>query len=219
MSHFPVTSLVCLENSANRGGGTVYTPERIGEIAEVVRDEGLRYHLDGARLFNAAVALGVDAAELAAPFDSVSVCLSKGLGCPVGSLVVGTQKFIGRAHRFRKMLGGGMRQAGILAAAGVYALDHHVARLGDDHRRARAFAEAVGSINGVHVDLDGVETNMVYVDVSATGQTAPDVVDALGELGVRLAAVAPTQFRAVFHLDVDDAGLAAAIEAVRTVAR
>jgi threonine aldolase len=227
MSHFPPTRLVCLENSANRGGGSLYTVERTDEIAAAARTEGLKMHLDGARLFNAAVALadleGVNASKmvqrLAAPFDSVSVCLSKGLGCPVGSLVVGSRSFVDRAHRFRKMLGGGMRQAGVLAAAGIYALDHHVERLADDHGRARAFAESVASLPGVAVDLDAVQSNMVYVDVGDTGISSADFLARLSESGVELVAVSPTQLRAVFHLDVDDEGLFFALKAFTSVLR
>jgi len=207
LSHFPTTSLVCLENSANRGGGTVYSLERLAEIEEVVRSHDLRFHLDGARIFNAAVAQGVDVATLVAPFDSVSFCLSKGLGCPVGSLLVGDRTFIDRAHRFRKMLGGGMRQAGILAAAGLHALENHVERLADDHLRARRIAEGLAALPGVEVDLPSVETNMVYIDVAATGIPASGFVDSLAERGIHLTAVSPTVLRAVTHLDVDDAGI------------
>lgn len=217
LSHFPPSRLVCVENTANRGGGTIYPQERIVEIGAVAREHGMRYHLDGARLFNAAVASGVAVAEIAAPFDSVSVCLSKGLGCPVGSLVVGSRAFIDRAHRFRKMLGGGMRQAGVIAAAGIYALDHHVDRLADDHRRARQFAVAVDGLRGVTVDLDGVQTNMVYADVAGTGRDAHALAAQLGDADVYVVAVSPTHIRAVFHLDVDDDGLAQAVRAFAAV--
>ncbi len=212
LSHFPNTKLVCLENTANRGGGTVYTPSRTAAIAQVARDAGLALHLDGARLFNAAVALDLPAAALAAPFDSVSFCLSKGLGCPVGSLLVGSSTFIARAHRFRKMFGGGMRQAGILAAAGNYALDHNIVRLADDHRRARRLGEALAALPGISVDLDRVVTNMVYVDITDTGRDATAWTEALQAQGVLLAAVSDTEVRVVTHLDVDDQGIERAIE-------
>lgn len=213
LSHYPVTSLICLENTANRGGGSTYSMQNILEIAEVAKEKKLKLHLDGARMFNAVVASGIPAQEMAAPFDSISFCLSKGLGCPVGSLIVGSQVFIDRCHRFRKMFGGGMRQAGVLAAAGLYALENHVERMADDHRRARALAEAIGAIDGIQVDLETVKTNMVYIDVSGTGHDASVVVDKLNAQGVALTAVDSEKLRAVTHLDVDDAGIHRAVDA------
>ena len=218
LSHFPVSKLVCIENTSNRGGGSVYPLQTIAEIAAVARERGLRLHLDGARIWNAAVALGAPVARIAAAFDSVSCCLSKGLGCPAGSLIAGSRAFIQRAHRLRKMLGGGMRQAGYLAAAGLFALEHHFDRLHQDHRRARELATAVAQLPGFAVDLEGVATNMVYVDVTAAGRTGADVATALAAAGVRVVAVAPMRLRAVLHLDVDDDGLARAIAAFRSVA-
>jgi len=218
LSHFPNTKLVCLENTANRGGGTVYTPERTLSIAEVARDEGLALHLDGARVFNASVALDLPVAALAAPFDSIAFCLSKGLGCPVGSLLVGSVPFIERAHRFRKMFGGGMRQAGIIAAAGLHALDHHIERLADDHRRARHLAETLAAMAGIAVDLARVETNMVYIDIAATGRCAADWIEGLESQGVWMAAVSGTELRAVTHLDVDDVGIDRTIDAFAALA-
>jgi threonine aldolase len=217
LSHFPTTKLVALENTANRGGGTIYTLARVREIEIVVRAEGLRFHLDGARLFNAAVALGVPVADTAAPFDSISFCLSKGLGAPVGSLLVGSRTFIDRAHRFRKMLGGGMRQAGILAAAGLYALEHNVARMAQDHARARRLGAAMNEMEGIAVDLSTVETNMVYADVAGTGRDANAFVEGLATRGVLLVEVGPCVIRAVTHLDVDDAGIERTVEALREV--
>ena len=212
LSHFPVTKLICLENTSNRGGGTIYRPERVEAIAEVARTEELALHLDGARFFNAVVELGLPPAELASPFDSIAFCLSKGLGCPVGSLIVGSRAFIDRAHRFRKMFGGGMRQAGVLAAAGLHALDHHVDRLRDDHTRARRLAETVAGMPGLRVDLERVETNMVYVDILPGGQDASDWVEKLDSMNVRVVATSPSQLRAVTHLDVDDQGISQAID-------
>ena len=147
-SHFPNASLICLENTSNRGGGTCYRLETLNEIGDIARESDCRMHLDGARLFNAVVASGNSASELVAMFDSVSVCLSKGLGAPVGSVLVGSKPFIEEAHRWRKMFGGGMRQSGILAAAGLYALDQNLDRLKDDHDHARKLAE---SIQGPHL--------------------------------------------------------------------
>jgi threonine aldolase len=187
--------------------------ETILEIAEVAKEKKLKLHLDGARMFNAVVASGISAQEMAAPFDSISFCLSKGLGCPVGSLIVGSQTFIDRCHRFRKMFGGGMRQAGVLAGAGLYALENHIERMADDHRRARALAEAIGAIEGIEVSLESVKTNMVYIDVSGTGHDAAAVVDKLNAQGVSLTAVSEQKLRAVTHLDVDDAGVHRAVEA------
>jgi len=204
LSHFPVTKVICLENTANRGGGTVYRPERVEEIALLAQEEGLALHLDGARFFNAAVALGLPVAALAAPFDSIAFCLSKGLGCPVGSLIVGTRAFVDRAHRFRKMFGGGMRQAGSLAAAGSYALEHHVDRLADDHARARRLAESLAEMPGIDVALDRVQTNMVYIDLDPAGRSSAEWVEALQREGVLVVATSPNQLRAVTHLDVAD---------------
>ncbi len=207
LSHFPNTSLVCLENTANRGGGAVYPQETVAAIAGVARDAGLRLHLDGARVFNASVALGLPVAEVVAPFDSVSFCLSKGLGCPVGSLLVGRRAFVDRAHRFRKMFGGGMRQAGILAAAGLFALDHNIERMAVDHARARRMAEAFDALPGYAVDLGAVQSNMVYVDVAGTGLDGDAFVAALVERGIQAHATGATELRLVFHLDVDEAGV------------
>ena len=204
LSHFPVTKVICLENTANRGGGTVYRPERVEEIAMLAQEEGLALHLDGARFFNAAVALQLPVADLAAPFDSIAFCLSKGLGCPVGSLIVGTRAFVDRAHRFRKMFGGGMRQAGSLAAAGTYALEHHVDRLADDHARARRLAESLAEMPGISVVLDRVQTNMVYIDLDPAGRSSAEWVEALQREGVLVVATSPNQLRAVTHLDVAD---------------
>ena len=216
--HSPDATLVCLEQTHNRGGGTVLPQSNVVAIAEVAHEAGCSVHIDGARLFNAAVAGGRPTAELVAPADSVSICLSKGLGAPVGSLVAGSRSFIEEAFRWRKMFGGGMRQAGLLAAAGLYALEHHVERLADDHARARRLAEAIDALPGFSVDLDGVETNMVYIDVAAELGPASGLMDRLGEEGIGIFDVAPQVLRAVTHLDVDDAALEAAIAAFARVA-
>ena len=211
LSHYPETSLICLENTANRGGGTYYSLEAIQEIGAIARERNLAYHLDGARMFNAVIASGISAKDMVAPFDSVSLCLSKALGCPVGSVIVGTRTFINRCHRFRKMFGGGMRQAGILAAAGSYALDHHIERLADDHGRAKNLAEALSTVDGYAVNLESVKSNMVYVDVTKEGRSAPELVEALAKDGVMITAVNDGTIRAVTHLQIDDAGIEAAI--------
>ncbi|MBI3078927.1 MAG: low-specificity L-threonine aldolase [Deltaproteobacteria bacterium] len=203
--HYPRTRLVCLENTHNRGGGSIFPLEKILEIAGVARDRGLALHLDGARLFNACVATGIKPAEYARHFDSVSFCLSKGLGAPVGSLLAGSAAFIDRAHRFRKMFGGGMRQAGILAAAGLYALDHHIERLEEDHRHARLLAQGLAGFPGVEVKPEEVETNMVFVRV--TDRPAAELARALREQGVLLLATARDTIRCVTHLDVSEADI------------
>jgi threonine aldolase len=189
---------VAVENTHNRAGGRVFPQERIRDVACAAREHGLHLHLDGARLWNAVVASGVSAAELAEPFDTVTFCLSKGLGAPVGSLVCASAAAIERIHRARKMLGGGMRQAGILAAAGLYALEHHVERLADDHARARRLADGLAAL-GFRVDPTP-ETNMVMFDVGDTQA----FLRATRERGVLVNPVAQGRFRAVTHLDVSD---------------
>ena len=216
-SHFPKTALVLVENTCNRGGGSCWNVTDVEEIKAVADEFGLRMHLDGARLMNACVAKGVAPADYAKYFDTVSTCFSKGLGAPVGSAVAGSREMIGRVHRFRKMFGGGMRQAGIIAAGALYALDHHVDRLSEDHENARHLAEGLAEIADLTVDLQEVETNIVYFDVVDKGVTADSVCAALREEGVLIMAVAPTRIRAVTHLDVSRQGIDHAIGAIRQV--
>jgi threonine aldolase len=201
--HFPVTRLVCLENTHNRGGGSIYPPEKMAEIYRLTKSRGLVLHLDGARLWNASVATGTKPYECAQWSDSVSVCLSKGLGAPIGSLVAGSQPFIHRVHRFRKMFGGGMRQVGIIAAAGIYALDHHFERLKEDHQNAKRLAVGLKEFKGVSIDPKHVETNIVIFDVADTGMTALQVAEAMRKEGVLIHAFGKTQIRLVTHLDVN----------------
>ncbi len=200
--HIPPTRLICLENTHNRAGGVVYPIDHIRTISALARDKGIAMHLDGARLFNASVASGVPAAEYAALFDSVSICLSKGLGAPVGSMVAGNRDFIERCRRHRKMFGGGMRQVGILAAAGIYALEHNIDRLAEDHRSAREFAERVSRIEGIDIDLETVQTNIVVMDVAGLGIDAFQAVARLRDRGLLVVIFGPTRIRAVTHLDV-----------------
>lgn len=196
----PQSRLVCLENTVNKAGGTII-PHGVAEsIAVLCRERGLRLHLDGARLWNAAAATGRTEALLAASFDTVNVCLSKGLGAPVGSVLAGDAETIDRAHRFRKMFGGGMRQVGILAAAGLHALDHHRELLPDDHEKARVLAEGISSLDGFAVDLDAVQTNIVMFDCLRGG--VPSVLDTLRSDGVLMIQFGPRTIRATTHHDV-----------------
>lgn len=196
--YMPRTRMVAIENTHNRAGGRVFPQAEVIAIAELARANGLALHLDGARLWNASIASGLDVATLAAPFDTISVCFSKGLGAPIGSALVGSQETIGRALRFRKMLGGGMRQAGILAAAALYALEHHRERLAEDHAAAKLIAETIRAIAGAHVDP--VETNIVNVDTPSI--PAERVVEAARERGVLIGASGPHRVRVVTHLDL-----------------
>lgn len=201
-SHFPRSRLVVIENTHNKGGGTIWSPDAIREIAAVAVEAGLRMHLDGARLWNAAAATGISVAEWTRPFDTVSMCFSKGLGAPVGSIVAGSAEIIRRVHRFRKMFGGGMRQAGILAAAALYALDHHVERLAEDHRSAKRLATALSSLPGLKVDAKKVQTNILFFDVDPALATAQTLCDAFKAMHVWMLPVGPQTIRAVTHLDV-----------------
>ncbi len=202
--HNPPTTLLCLEQTHNFGGGSVYPLSTVREITKLAGEQGLALHLDGARLFNAVVASGVAAAEFAKPFDTVSFCLSKGLGAPVGSLIVSTKDKIAKLRRLRKMFGGGMRQAGILAAAGLYALEHHMTRLQEDHDNAKSFALQLQQIPTVYVDPDRVETNIVLFEVVRNDRSTQELVQAFKEGGVLLNAIGAHLFRAVTHLNVSN---------------
>ena len=195
--HYPVPRLLCLENTHNRSGGRVVPLGLHQQLCDVARERGLSVHLDGARIFNAAIAAGVDAKEYTQHVDSVMFCLSKGLSCPLGSLLCGSRDFIERADLNRKRLGGGMRQAGIIAAAGVVALETMIDRLADDHVHAKLLAEGVSKIPGLGVDLATVESNMVYVDHAASGLTTEEVLQRLKQAGVLASARPPTQVRLV----------------------
>jgi threonine aldolase len=211
--HFANTTLICLENTHNGCGGVILDPAHVAGVAAQARQRGIALHLDGARLFNAAVASGRPAAALAAHFDTVSVCLSKGLGAPAGSVLAGDRRSIKRALRYRKMYGGAMRQAGVLAAAGLYALEHHVDRLADDHRRARALAEGLDALPGLSVDLERVQTNLIYFSLDPAHPVGGGeaLVAALAAEGVLITG-GVHRLRACTHLDVDDAGLERALK-------
>jgi threonine aldolase len=216
--HLVRTRLVCLENTHNRGGGRVYPLEKIQAISSWAHENGLLMHLDGARLWNAIVATGIGAADWAAPFDSVSVCFSKGLGAPVGSALAGTREFIGRARRIRKLLGGGMRQVGVIASAALYALDHHVERLAEDHRHARVIAQAVADTPGLRLEPPEVETNLIWIEVDPDAGTARAIADVLKQHGVLVHVAGPSTFRACTHLDVSAAQAVRAAEVIRKAA-
>jgi len=209
--HFAMTRLLCLENTR---AGRVLPLAYQAEAAALARTHNLTLHLDGARIFNAAVAQQVPLDAITRHYDSVSICLSKGLGAPAGSVLVGSSAFIRRAHRWRKMTGGGMRQAGILAAAGIYALENHVDRLADDHRNARTLAEGLATLPGCEVDLDGVESNMVFVAVNPAKQDK--LVAALRERGVLVGGYG--QLRLVTHLDVAAVDVEVVLDAFRKAA-
>jgi threonine aldolase len=213
--HVPETGLVCVENTHNRHGGTCSTPEEIAAVAAVAHEAGVPVHLDGARLFNAAVALKRPAAEFARAVDSVTFCLSKGLGAPVGSVICGSSQFIGRARRVRKMLGGGMRQAGIIAAAGIVALERMVDRLGEDHANARRLAEGLAKLPGLVVDLSSVQTNIVIVRVDGGPAATEALVRGCAARKVKVHAMGPAAIRCVTHKDVDAEDITRTLEAFR----
>jgi threonine aldolase len=217
--HLVHTRLVCLENTHNYGGGRIFPLERIEAISSWAPKQGLMMHLDGARLWNAIVATGVPAGEWARHFDTVSVCFSKGLGAPLGSALAGTRDLIARARRIRKLFGGGMRQAGVVAAAALYALDHHIDRLAEDHRNARLIGEAVADTPGLRLDPPDVETNIIWVDVDPDLGTAQAVTGALKESGVLVHASGAQRFRCCTHLDVSPAQAERAADILRQTVR
>lgn len=196
--------LLCLENTHNNCGGTCLTPAQTAAAADVAHAHGTLVHIDGARIFNAQVALGVPAAELAAPADSITFCFSKGLGAPVGSMICGSKAFIEQARAARKLFGGGMRQSGIVAAGCLYALENNVERLADDHRHARQIAEALAACPGVQIDLPSVQTNILYFDLVRDDITAPDLCQKLAAEQFLASARTDTNIRFVTHLDISD---------------
>jgi threonine aldolase len=212
------TALVCLENTHNMAGGTVYPTVQVEEICDQAHAVGLKVHLDGARIFNAAVALGEDVARMTRKVDSVMFCLSKGLGAPVGSMVAGSRGFIDNARVYRKMFGGGMRQAGVIAAAGLVALEKSSARLHIDHKNAKRLAEGIARIPGFAIDPAKVRTNIVIFDCSKTGKTAVEWCEVLYKRGVWVQDTAVHSVRLVTHCDVDEAGIARALAVLEEVA-
>ncbi|CEJ11409.1 L-allo-threonine aldolase [bacterium YEK0313] len=215
--HAPRSRLVSVEQTANLGGGAIWPLQTIREVMAVARAAGLAGHLDGARLLNAVVASGVPAADYAAPFDSAWIDLTKGLGAPVGAVLAGSAAFIHEAWRWKQRLGGAMRQAGILAAAGLYALDHHVARLAEDHAHARRLAEGLAALPGLALDPATVDTNIVIFDIAGTGWRADQLVAAAAARQVGLGAFGPTTVRAVTHLDVSGTDIETALAVIGAI--
>jgi threonine aldolase len=213
--HQPPTRLICLENSHNRGGGSIYTLENLAGIATLATKHDIRVHLDGARLFNAALAAKTTVEELAHQTDSVCVAFSKGLGAPAGSVLCGSAEFIDKAIRFRKMLGGGMRQVGILAAACLYALNNNVERLEVDHQNAKRLARGLAGINGIKIDPEQVVSNIVLFDVASTPMDADTFAARLARESVLLIPFGPTTLRAVTHLDVTTSDIDVALEIIK----
>jgi threonine aldolase len=214
-SHAALTQLICLENTHNRCGGVVLPLQYMAEVQAFAHEHGMRIHLDGARVFNAAVALGRDLCEITQYVDSVQFCLSKGLSAPVGSMVCGSQEFITRARRARKMVGGGMRQAGVIAAAGIVALNEMVDRLAEDHANARILAEGLASFPGLRIDLATVQTDIVIFDIVDPKHPPASFTKALAEQGVLMSSFGGTKIRAVTHYGISSSDIEVALDAVR----
>lgn len=210
-SHYPDCTLVCVENTANVGGGSIYEQESLDAICEVAHRNDCRAHLDGARMFNAVIGAATDPSRMVREFDTISLCLSKGLGAPVGSVLVGDLDTISEAHRWRKMFGGGMRQSGVLAAAGIYALENNIERLSEDHGRARRLAEAISNMSPFSVDIGAVQSNMVYVECAEVG--AKEMRERLSNRGVDVLDESDSIIRAVTHLHITDEDVDRTIEA------
>jgi threonine aldolase len=215
--HFPPSRLICLENTHNRCGGAVLTVEQMASIRQIATRYGVALHLDGARVFNAAVALGVPMRSIAAQVDSIQFCLSKGLAAPVGSIIAGTAAYIASARRIRKMVGGGMRQAGVLAAAGIVALEQMVDRLGEDHANARRLAEGLSAIPGVSVNPASVQTNIVLFGLEDPSQSLSQLQQGIAAYGVRANPMDPRHLRAVTHYGITTDDIDATLAAVRQV--
>jgi len=210
--HIPKTALICLENTHNRAGGTVFPLDEIEKIYELAKRNNIKIHLDGARLWNAVIATGIPLHKWSKYFDSVSVCLSKGLGAPIGSVIAGGEDFIKKARRNRKMYGGGMRQVGIIAAAGIYAIENNFNRMIEDHRNARLLAEKLSQIKGMQIDLQSVQTNIVVINIEKSKKDVSQVIEQLKNKGVLVVAFGKNKIRAVTHLDVDRNDILEAVE-------
>ena len=217
LRHHPRSRVVAIEQTMNLGGGAVWNMDQITDVAKVAKARSLVLHMDGARLPNAVVASGVSAKTMCAPCDTAWLDLSKGLGCPIGGVLAGSKDFINEAWRWKHRLGGALRQSGILAAAGLYALDHNWDRLAEDHANAQRLGALAAEVKGIKLVYPKTETNLVFLDVSGTGKSAADISKALASRGVGIGASGPTLMRAVTHLDVDRAGIETAAKALRDV--
>jgi threonine aldolase len=217
--HFPDTTLICIENTHNRAGGTIITPNQIRAISDVAQAYRLKLYMDGARVFNAVVAMGVDVKEFTEHVDNLMFCLSKGLSCPVGSIIVGSQDFVDRTRKIRKVLGGGMRQAGVIAAPGIVALEKMIPRLREDHRNARLLAEELARTDGLSVDLKAVQTNMVHLKISALGVASDVFVSRLKEKGVLALTMGRAKVRLVTHRGIEKQHVRKALDTIRSVAQ
>lgn len=215
--HIPETRVIVLENTHNRAGGTVFPLDEIARIAKLAVRHGIKMHLDGARLWNAVMATGTPLHVWAKPFDSVSVCLSKGLGAPIGSVIAGTDEFVRKARRIRKMYGGAMRQVGIIAAAGIYALENNFNRLVEDHRNAKLLAERLSRIESLKIDLESVHTNIVVIDIKDTKKSVEQLLSDLKKEGVLVVPFGRTKIRGVTHLDVKRDDILEAVERFKKV--
>jgi len=214
----PTFRLVSIEQTTNKPGGKIWDLDQIRAVADVARERGANLHMDGARLLNAVVATGIPASDYSEPFDSVWIDLSKGLGAPVGGVLAGSQDFIDQAWQWKQRIGGAMRQAGIVAAAGLYALQHHVERMAEDHANAKRLAEGISGAPGIEIDPTDVETNMVRFDIAGLGMASSEFVDALIEQhGVRVSAPGPTFVRAIPHLGISEADIDEAVDAIRNL--
>jgi threonine aldolase len=217
--HFPEPALICVENTHNRHGGTIVTPDQLRAINEVAKEHCLKFYMDGARIFNAAVALNVNVKEFTKHVDNLMFCLSKSLSCPVGSLVVGSQEFIEKARRSRKVLGGGMRQAGVIAAPGIIALEKMVDRLKEDHENAKLLAKGIAKIDGIKVDLEAVQTNMVKFDMGGMGISDELFITTLGKKGILASTVAKNSVRMVTHRGIEKDHIEKTINVISSIAR
>ncbi len=218
--HYPRSRLVSLENTHNLGGGAIWPLPKMEAVCAAARSYQLALHLDGARLMNAVVASGIPASRYAALFDSVCLCLSKGLGAPVGSVLAGSREFIQEARRYKHLFGGAMRQAGIIAAGGVYALDHHIERLAEDHAHARLLADGLAEIPEITIQPETVETNILFFDLTPQAKmTAQEFVERLGKEGIRMSPFSKTRIRAVTHLDITRQDIETTLKTIRKILR